>query len=222
MLLSAQAADASPAATASRVWAVNLSKVSLDLRLGRDGAFQTLGLDPLGASQMVEFTDMKDRSILYRLKGMSDWEALKGIDGLESMYRLEAGNTYLILVNRDGRPGLYRVGAPVTTLPRVAVMNASSGKLGLVEVGTAYSAGAVARAKELAPGWTDFLAVQPGSYGGFWTLPAGTDHFFTPAADGLSLGLHALREGGWYLFMIFDGEAGATGGVIWDISPSRT
>lgn len=208
----------------SRVLAVNLWSSALDIRLGSDGAFQTLGLKSHSASQMVEFRNMQQRALMYRPTGTDTWQNMAEPDGKTSLYRLAPGKTYLILVSPDGKPGLYPLNAPETSRPRLAVVNATGKPLTRLEIGTGWHEGTVAQASGLAAGWTDFLTVPEGSFAGFWSyepMPQGVSYYYTSGSDSLSLGMYPLRTGAWYLFIIWDDPAAqGSGGIIWDVSPA--
>lgn len=209
----------------SRVFAVNLWSSTIDLRLGQDGIFLTSALGPNMASQMVNFRSINPRAIQYKASNSDLWLDTKQAEGKSLAYAIQAGKTYLILVQANGVPGLYELAVADTANPKIVVFNATEQTLPLVQIGLAYNQGIAAAANNLSPGWTNFTDVPAGSYGAFWTyqnMPAGIDYFYTPGRDGKSLGITNFADGGWFAAILWqDNVHKQSGGTIWDISPSR-
>jgi hypothetical protein len=239
MALAAQTAAASPspspaaagaapveAAGESRVFALNLWGTAVDLKLGQDGVFSTSGLALNMASQMVTFKNFTARSILYKAATSELWQETKQADGKTLAYNIQAGKTYLILVQSTGVPGLYELAANADSAkPKIAVANATDQVLPVIQIGTGYGLGTVANALNFGSGWTNFGEVAAGNYGAFWsyaTMPAGVAYFYTSGKDGKSLGVTPFTEGGWYFAVIWhDTAKNQSGGIIWDITPAK-
>jgi hypothetical protein len=225
---SGTAAGAAPAEAAgeSRVFALNLSGDTVDLRLGKDELFKTDGLAHNMPSQLVTFKNFTARSILYKAATSKLWQETKQADGKTLAYNIQAGKTYLILVQSTGEPGLYELSANTDSAkPKIAVANATDQVLPVIQIGTGYGLGTVANALSFGSGWTNFGEVAAGNYGAFWsyaTMPAGVAYFYTSGNDGKSLGVTPFVEGGWYFVVIWhDTATNQSGGKLWDITPAK-
>ncbi len=207
----------------SRVFAVNLWTQAVDVSLGKDGIFATDNLAPNNASQMVVFSSMIPRSILYRTRDANEWQENKVADGKVLYYRLEAGRNYLILVQNNGQPALFDLSAPASNKARLLVLNATGRSIPDLQVATSYNLGIVAYAKDFGPGWTNFIDVPNGNYGAFWSLPDmpnGLNYYYSSGRDSQALGLTVIKDNAWYVLVLWhDDLRNLPGAAFFDISP---
>ena len=193
----------------TRIFALNLFALPMDVQWGDPGAYTANGLFSRMPAQGLLVDPDVPRPVLFKRAGQAAWSSAKGLDGKPSSASLGSGETGVLVVRSNGNGELVKVLAPPTTAPKVLFVNAARGPAAQVRLGVA--------ADGQGPGFVSFVDAPVGAATLTWswpTMPPGTEVYLAASAQPGQPGVTNLTEGHWYIAVI-----SGSNGTVTDVTP---